>query len=81
MRAYGQDARKILGNANAVGDLGRDFGATLTEAEVSWMIEREYARTADDVLWRRSKLGLRLTADQVDDLTGWIAQNIDTGAA
>lgn len=81
VRAYGQDARKILGNANAVGDLGRDFGATLTEAEVSWMIEREYARTADDVLWRRSKLGLRLTADQVDDLTGWIAQNIDTGAA
>ncbi|WFE75195.1 glycerol-3-phosphate dehydrogenase [Roseinatronobacter sp. S2] len=80
VRAYGQDARKILGNAKAAGDLGRDFGATLTEAEVSWMIAREYARTADDVLWRRSKLGLRLTDHQVDDLTGWITQRIDTRA-
>ncbi|MCH8491497.1 MAG: glycerol-3-phosphate dehydrogenase, partial [Oceanicaulis sp.] len=77
VRAYGQDARKILGNATALGYLGRDFGATLTEAEVSWMMAHEYARTADDVLWRRSKLGLRLTAEQVADLSGWIAQRID----
>jgi glycerol-3-phosphate dehydrogenase len=49
------------GRCDAAADLGRDFGATLTEAEVRWLMAREYARTAEDVVWRRSKLGLRLT--------------------
>jgi len=64
VRAYGTDARALLGDAKRIEDLGSDFGATLTEAEIGWLIDREYARTADDVVWRRSKLGLRLDAQQ-----------------
>jgi glycerol-3-phosphate dehydrogenase len=39
-------------------DLGEDFGGGLTRAEVDYLVRVEFARTADDVLWRRSKLGL-----------------------
>ena len=72
MRAYGTEARMMLGDAKAAGDLGRDFGATLTEAEVTWLMTREYARSAEDIVWRRSKLGLRLSKDQLAALDQWI---------
>ena len=72
VRAYGTEARLILGDAKRPEDMGRDFGATLTEAEVAWLVEKEYARSADDVLWRRSKLGLRLTGDQAAALEDWM---------
>ena len=49
--------------AESAGDLGEHFGATLTAREVDWMINHEFARTAEDVLWRRSKLGLRLSGE------------------
>jgi glycerol-3-phosphate dehydrogenase len=74
VRAYGTEARIILGNAQASSDLGHDFGATLTEAEVTWLMAREYARSAQDVIWRRSKLGLRLTQAQVAALDAWMQQ-------
>ena len=54
-------------------DLGRQFGATLSEAEVRYLIDQEWAVTAEDIVWRRSKLGLRLSADQVATLDDWIA--------
>jgi len=73
VRAYGTEAREILGSAAGPEDLGEDFGATLTGAEVAWLMDREYARTAEDVLWRRSKLGLRLDDDQVRALQAWMA--------
>ena len=73
VRAYGTEATSVLGDARAVEDLGRAFGATLTEAEVRWLMEQEYARTAEDVVWRRTKLGLRLTADQIAALDRWMA--------
>jgi glycerol-3-phosphate dehydrogenase len=73
VRAYGTDARAILGTARRVQDLGRDFGGTLTEAELDWMVSREWAVTAEDALWRRSKLGLRLTPDQVRAVEDWLA--------
>jgi glycerol-3-phosphate dehydrogenase len=47
----------MLGRAQSAADLGRDFGATLTEAEVRWLMAHEFARTAEDVVWRRNKLG------------------------
>ena len=50
----------MLRGAKTAADLGRDFGATLTETELLWLINHEYARSAADVVWRRSKLGLRL---------------------
>ncbi|WP_103336387.1 glycerol-3-phosphate dehydrogenase [Pseudotabrizicola formosa] len=78
IRAYGTEATTLLGQARSLADLGRDFGATLTEAEVNWLMDREYARHAADVVWRRSKLGLRLTPPQIaaiDDYmtTRWAA--------
>jgi glycerol-3-phosphate dehydrogenase len=65
IRAYGTEAFAVLGEATTAAALGQDFGATLTEAEVRWLMTREYAVTAADVVWRRTKLGLRLTADQI----------------
>jgi len=65
IRAYGTEAGQILGAAKSKADLGRDFGGTLTEVEVRWLMTREYAQTAADVVWRRSKLGLRMTAEQI----------------
>jgi glycerol-3-phosphate dehydrogenase len=69
VRAYGTDARDWLGSARCRQDLGRDYGAGLSEAEVNWMRQEEWAMSADDILWRRSKLGLRLSADAVRQLS------------
>jgi glycerol-3-phosphate dehydrogenase len=68
IRAYGTEAWDVLGDAGSINDLGQDYGATLTQSELNWLIDREYARTAADVVWRRSKLGLRLTANQIKDI-------------
>jgi len=73
VRAYGTEAADLLGGAQTAADLGRDFGATLTESELRWMIGREWARDAEAVLWRRSKLGLRLTPEQVAAVEDYIA--------
>jgi glycerol-3-phosphate dehydrogenase len=73
VRAYGTEAEALLGGARRAADLGRDFGATLTEAELDWMATHEWARTAEDALWRRSKLGLRLDADQMRAVDDWLA--------
>ncbi len=72
IRAYGTEAHQMLGSARDTTDLGRDFGATLYEREVAWLRNKEYARTAEDVVWRRSKLGLRLTGEQVAALDDWM---------
>ncbi|HSE73069.1 MAG TPA: glycerol-3-phosphate dehydrogenase [Dongiaceae bacterium] len=64
VRMYGTRAKEVLGAAQSAADLGRDFGATLTEAELDYLMREEWAQTAADVLWRRSKLGLRLNAEQ-----------------
>ena len=74
IRAYGTEARAILGPATRAADLGEDLGATLTAAEVNWLMTREYARTAADVVWRRSKLGLRLTGAQIARIDAYMAQ-------
>ena len=65
IRAYGTEAAAVLGAAREASDLGEDFGATLTAAELRWLMRHEFARAADDVVWRRTKLGLRLTAAEV----------------
>lgn len=71
--AYGTRASKVLGDASSAADLGQLFGDTLTEREVRYLMTHEFARTAEDIVWRRSKLGLRLSADQVKALDDWIA--------
>ncbi len=75
IRAYGTDAFLILGNAGTPAALGTDFGATLTEVEVRWLMTREYASTATDVVWRRSKLGLRMSQDQITALDHFMQMN------
>ncbi len=72
VRAYGTEAAEMLGGAQDAEALGRDFGATLTEREVRWLMKHEFARTADDVLWRRSKLGLRVDEEQAAALAAWM---------
>jgi glycerol-3-phosphate dehydrogenase len=73
VRAYGTEAREILDGARTAANLGRRFGHDLTEAEVVWLMDREWARTAEDVLWRRTKLGLRLNAEEAAELGAWMA--------
>ena len=72
VRCYGTDAQTILGAARTTEDLGRYFGGTLYEAEVRWLIEREWAVTAEDVLWRRTKQGLFLTPEEAEGLEGYM---------
>lgn len=73
VRAYGTRAPLILGHAESERDLGTFFGDMLSEAEVRYLITHEWVVTAHDVLWRRSKLGLRLTKSQVQKLEDFIA--------
>ncbi|MCZ8545028.1 glycerol-3-phosphate dehydrogenase [Mesorhizobium qingshengii] len=63
-RLYGTRARTLLGLARSNADLGRCFGADLYEAEVRYLVENEWAVTAEDVLWRRTKHGLHLGREQ-----------------
>ena len=81
VRAYGTEARQVLGGAAAPEDLGRAFGGTLTEREVIWLMTREYARRADDIVWRRSKLGLRMTTDEIAALDTWMTDRPEAQAA
>ncbi|MEM9429870.1 MAG: glycerol-3-phosphate dehydrogenase [Pseudomonadota bacterium] len=78
VRAYGTDASEILAEASGPTDLGLDFGATLTEREVLWLMDREYAKTAEDVVWRRSKLGLRMRAPEIEALDDWMRARRDS---
>lgn len=71
VRGYGTLAAELLGDAATMADLGLHFGAGLTEREVVWLRETEWARSAEDVLWRRGKLGLRLNASEVARLARW----------
>ncbi len=59
-RAYGTRVERLLGDARSMADLGEDFGGGLTRAEVDYLVRTEWAATADDILWRRSKLGLHV---------------------
>jgi glycerol-3-phosphate dehydrogenase len=76
VRAYGTLAAEMLGDARETGDLGRRLGADLTEREVDWLIRTEWARTAEDVLWRRSKLGLRFGTGEVAALDEYLLRRV-----
>ncbi|MBO3762162.1 glycerol-3-phosphate dehydrogenase [Ciceribacter sp. L1K23] len=73
VRCYGTDASTMLSGVTGAEGLGRHFGGTLYEAEVRWLVEREWARTAEDVLWRRTKQGLFLTAEEAAGLENYMA--------
>ena len=70
---YGTEARKVLAGATDAAAMGARFGWDLTETEVRWLMTHEWARTAEDVLWRRSRLGLRFTPEEIEALDAWMA--------
>jgi glycerol-3-phosphate dehydrogenase len=80
IRAYGSEAAAVLGGAKTAADLGHDFGATLTEAELCWLMQHEFAQTGEDVVWRRTKLGLRLSPDQIAAIDEFMAASGTKGA-
>ena len=69
VRRHGNRATSVLGEAKRIDDLGRHFGAGLTQREVEYLIKEEFASTAEDILWRRTKCGLHMTAEQRQALT------------
>ena len=74
VRAYGTRARQLLGDAQRIDELGEHFGGGLYAREVAHLMRNEWAHTADDVLWRRSKIGLHINADAQVRLAQWMAQ-------
>ena len=80
VEAYGTRISRILGSARKLDDLGPRLGADLTGAEVAYLMDQEWARTADDVLWRRSKLGLRVSTGERERLAKFMADAIGRGA-
>ena len=72
--AYGSRVERIIGTAQKRADLGEDLGETLTAAEVRYLMQHEWAETADDVLWRRTKLGLKFSKPQKQALAQFMAR-------
>jgi glycerol-3-phosphate dehydrogenase len=81
VRAYGTRLDRILGEARRLDELGERFGDELTAAEVRYLMRHEFAESADDVLWRRSKLGLRMGAEAVAALTRFMENGGGRAAA
>jgi glycerol-3-phosphate dehydrogenase len=73
VHSYGSRTARILGQSRSLQDLGEHFGADLYQAEVDYLRTMEWAVETADVLWRRSKLGLRFNAEQVARLTAYLA--------
>ena len=63
-----------MGNAHGLSDLGEEIAPHLYEAELQYMRDHEWARSGEDALWRRSKLGLRFDSDQKDRVAAWFGK-------
>ncbi len=79
--AYGSRLAAVLGDARDRADLGPVFGPELTGAEVRYLMAKEWARFADDILWRRSKLGLTMTPADREALAAYMARPTTSGGA
>ncbi|MDE2136163.1 MAG: glycerol-3-phosphate dehydrogenase [Gammaproteobacteria bacterium] len=73
--AYGSRIARLLGPAAALGDLGAEILPDLYEREAEYLCREEFARTAQDILWRRTKLGLHLLGASNEPLERWLAAN------
>ncbi len=80
-RSYGSRVETLLEGVTSPADLGHDFGAGLTVREVDYLVANEWAETADDILWRRSKLGLHMTSDQRAAVRAWFEAGHDAEMA
>jgi glycerol-3-phosphate dehydrogenase len=73
---YGTLARRLVAEASCLADMGEDFGHGLYAKEVEYLIECEWARTTEDILWRRTHLGLRFSREQSTRLAAWLDQRL-----
>lgn len=78
VRHYGSLAKKMTANITSKEELGTPFGHELYGFEVDYLIEQEWAESSDDILWRRTRMGLYLTEQQVIALDEYIAQKLST---
>jgi glycerol-3-phosphate dehydrogenase len=81
LRQYGSEARTLLGEAQSLDQLGTHFGDTLYQREVDYLIAVEWARAGEDVLWRRTKLGLRIGKDDAARLARYVEDNVSAAAS
>jgi len=72
VRRHGTRTPRVLGDAKTTADLGTHFGDTLYAAEVDYLVAVEWARSAEDVLWRRTKCGLHLAPEQRDAVAAYL---------
>ena len=79
-RLYGTRIDDVLQKARSLGDLGRLLGGVIHEAEAAYLVEREFAQTADDILWRRTKLGLHVNDGGRGELADWLAAKSNSAA-
>ena len=73
--AYGTRVTLVLGDGSTPPELGQHFGAGLYELEAKYLINHEWATSADDILWRRSKLGLHMSEAERAAFTDWFGEN------
>ena len=71
-RSYGTRAHKFLNGVTTLDELGEHFGAGLYALEVEYLLANEWAVSAEDVLWRRTKLGLKMTTEEIQHFTDWM---------
>ncbi|MYB34012.1 MAG: glycerol-3-phosphate dehydrogenase [Gammaproteobacteria bacterium] len=74
---YGTNAHCILKNSAKFGDLGKEFSSNFFQAEVDYLIEHEYASFAEDIIWRRTRHGIRMSPDQISDLRRYMDSVLD----
>ena len=75
-RCFGTEAEMLLANAGSIADLGRHFGGLFYEREAQWLMDHEWARTADDILTRRTKHGLFLTKGEKSAFEDWMRRSV-----
>jgi glycerol-3-phosphate dehydrogenase len=73
---HGTRASAIVDDARTMADLGEDFGQGLTAAEIDYLVDEEWARTGDDVLWRRTKCGLGMEQANRDRVAAYVARMV-----
>jgi len=74
IRSYGTNAWTLMKGALNIEDMGQDFGGTLSAREIEYLMKHEWAECAEDVVWRRSKLGIRLDENLIAVIEEWMQQ-------
>ena len=76
LNTYGTNTEKILENCAKETDLGQYFGCSLYQCEVDYLLQREWAATSEDILWRRTKLGLEFSVENEEQLKEYLSKNM-----